>query len=296
MQAISTGITQALELAAGVLDAGFAQGIWVVFVLCQEFNDRRRQRRAAHEDHTADLLLTHERHDACGDGYCDSRVVGHLAKAEEALIIKEKLRHEEARSGILLLLKMLNRKLKVLAGDMSLGVGGCAHAKTGVHKGGNEVFGVRVFGMRCFGGTGSLGQISTQGKDVLDAGQVHLIDFALQLIVRKGDAGQVRDGRNAKVVREHGGDFCRGPGVARATGGVGDTHEIGVKVLELLGNLVCMFEGELAFGREHFKRDGLSARCLCVGEDVGNFHGTSGMRWCGVSAVVWQKFYRKHWR
>ena len=293
MQAISTGITQALELAAGVLDAGFAQGIWVVFVLCQEFNDRRGERRAAHEDHAADLLLAHKRHDARSDGHCDSRAVGHLAKAEEALVIKEELRHEEARSGILLLLKMLNRKLKVLAGDMSLGVGGCAHAKTGVHKGGNEVFGVRVFGMRRFGGVGSLGQISAQGKDVFHAGLAHLVDFALQLIVRKRDAGQVRDGRNAKVVREHGGDFCRGPGVARAAGGIRDAHKVGVEVLELFGNLARALKGELAFGREHLKRDGLCARCLCRREDVGNFHGTSEVCRCDVPAIAWQKFYRK---
>ena len=188
MQAISTGITQALELAAGVLDAGFAQGIWVVFVLCQEFNDRRGERRAAHEDHAADLLLAHERHDARGDGHRDSRAVGHLAKAEEALIIKEKLRHKKARSGILLLLEVLNGKLKVLAGDMSLGVSGCAYAKTGIHKGGDEVFSVRVFGACGIGGVGSLGQIPAQGKDVFHAGLAHLIDFTLQLIVCEGNA------------------------------------------------------------------------------------------------------------
>ena len=263
MQAVGAGIAQALELPAGVLDASLAQGVRVVLVLGQKLDDRRRQRRAAHEDHTADLLLTHERHDACGDGYRDSRAVGHLAKAEEALIIKEKLRHKKACSGILLLLEVLNGKFEVLAGDMSLGVSGCAYAKTGIHKGGDEVFGVRVFGTCGIGGVGSLGQIPAQGKDVLYAGLAHLIDFTLQLIVREGNARQVGDGRDIKVVREHRGDFCGGAGVARTSGGVGDTHEIGVKVLELLGNLACALEGELAFGREHFKRDGLSARCLC---------------------------------
>ena len=134
MQTGGTVLLEVAKLTGGIIYTGCLQALGVVLVLGENLDDGGGQRRTAHKDHAADLRLAHKRHDARGNGHGDARLVGKLAEAVEALVVKEELRHKEARAGVLFLLEVFDRSVEVLTGNVALGVGRGAHAKAGVDE------------------------------------------------------------------------------------------------------------------------------------------------------------------
>lgn len=86
------------------------------------------------------------------------------------------------------------------------------------------------------------------------------------------DAGEMRDGGDAKVGVDHLSDLGGGPVVARSTGGIGDADEVGVKLREGARDLAGALERHLALGRKHLKRYGLRASGFCLFKDLVDSH------------------------
>ena len=167
---------------------------------------------------------------------------------------------------------MLDGKGQVLACDVALRVGGCAHAEAGLDQLGDEVLGKGILRARGGSGVGACRQVAAQGEDVLDPGLVHLGDLLLQLVVRERDAGEMRHGAHGELLRDHGGDLRRGAGVARAARGVRNAHKVRMQLGKAAGDLARVLERHLSFGRKHLERDGLRACGLGLGKDIGDLH------------------------
>ena len=71
-------VAQVDKLAAGIVDTRAYQALWIVLVFREELDDGGGERRAAHEDHAADLRSAHERHDAAGDGLVPTVILSFL--------------------------------------------------------------------------------------------------------------------------------------------------------------------------------------------------------------------------
>ena len=272
MQTVGAVLLEVAKLAGGIIHTGSLQTLGVILVLGEDLDDGGGQRRAAHKDHAADLGLAHKRHDARSDGHGDACLVGKLAEAVEALVIKEELCHKEARAGVLLLLEVLDREIKILAGNVALGVGCGAHAKAGVNELGDEVASIGVVrgGLVVLGRAG--GQVAAQGQHVFHAGRAILIDLGGDIGMGAAYASEVRDRGRIEFARDHMCDGGGGGAVARATGGTSDRDKARRKLAQVARHFASRIEGKLALGREHLKRNGCGALGCCLLKNLVDAH------------------------
>ena len=122
--------------------------------------------------------------------------------------------------------------------------------------------------------------VSAQRKHVLDARLVKLGNVGVDVGLGGAQAGEVRQGRHAKVALEGGGDGHRVLGVAGTTCGIGDGDPVRLVLGKGACHLIGLLEGEVSLGRKDLKREGLPG---C--ELVGNLHSSWPFWSCGVGMV-----------
>ena len=195
-------------------------------------------------------------------------------KTVEEVIVKEELRHKEARTGVLLHLEMGDRSIEVIALDVVLGIRGAAHAKSRLDEGGDDVHGIAVVG-GARARRHSLWHVTAQRQHIHDSRLMEFVDLGGQVGVAQGDARLMGAGREAQLVRQHGGNLRGGGVVGGAARRVRDAHKIRGEPGELFADFARTLQGELAFGREHLERDGQGAPGGGVSEQLIDSHSRS---------------------